>query len=125
MFFGIIEKPWENLGIGLLALIAAPILIILLLITMVGYYLAITAAVLYILLLLFACILSALFLGFLFLKYLNKPSGPQVNWQAAVIGVVVLVLVKIIPFFGWIFAFVLLLLVLGAIVTMIKKSIKE
>ncbi|MCX6797105.1 MAG: hypothetical protein NTX98_01340, partial [Candidatus Doudnabacteria bacterium] len=88
MFFGIIEKPWENLGIGFLALIAAPILIILLLITAVGYYLAITAAMLYILLLLFACILSALFLGFLILKYLNKPSGPQVNWQAAVIGVV-------------------------------------
>lgn len=125
MFISIVEKPWESLGIGLLALIVVPILSVLLLITAVGYYIAVSLLALYVFLLLMACILSALFLGFIILKYLNKPAESLVNWQSVLIGVVALLLIKIIPFLGWIIAFVLFLLVFGSIIKTIKELLKE
>lgn len=121
----IAQKPWESLGVGLLVLIAWPIITILLLVTGVGYYLAIILAVVYVLILLITTLLAILFLGHLALKYLNKPGEVSPIWQTVVIGTVLWQLLKFIPVVGWIACAVIYLVVLGAMIKALKSQVKE
>ena len=125
IFVSMREKPWENLGLGLLGLVVVPIVVILLLISFVGYYLAFIAGAAYAIILLLANIYAAVMIGYLILKYLSKPVDMPVDWQAVVIGVVVLTLLKLIPIVGWLVFLVVFLMVLGAMARIIKHSLTE
>ncbi len=113
-------KPWANLGVGFLVFIAAPVAVALLLLSFVGYYLAILLGALYLLLLVAANLLSALVFGYFLLSLLNKPGEMPVDWQAIVIGVVVWLVLPFIPILGWAVMFVVFLMVLGAGIKKLK-----
>jgi hypothetical protein len=115
-------KPWESLGIGLLGLLGWPLVTVLILLTAVGYYVAVILGVFYVLLLLFSALMSAIFLGSLSWHYLSK--GQEVaNWQVAVLGVVLWQLLAFIPVLGWLVCAVVYLMVMGSLVKIIKKEI--
>ncbi|HYV33863.1 MAG TPA: hypothetical protein VE973_03365 [Candidatus Limnocylindria bacterium] len=117
------QKPWANLGVGFLTLIAPPILFILLLITFVGYYLAALLAISYALLLVSTGLISALVLGYYTLSKMNKPGEVIVEWQALLIGVVIWVVLDFIPVLGWIAKAIIFLMVLGAVTKRLKGSV--
>jgi hypothetical protein len=68
---GISEKFWENLGIGLVGVIATPIIGILLLVTFVGFYIGIILLLWYVLVLLMAYLLAVIVLGLWLMKTLK------------------------------------------------------
>ena len=68
------KKPWQNLGWGLLAIIAIPIAVIILFFSFIGYYLGLLLGIIYILMLLSGTIIAALSSGYLILSRLNKPG---------------------------------------------------
>jgi hypothetical protein len=116
------QKPWESLGIGLLGLIGWPIVTVLVLLTAVGYYVAVILAIFYVLLLLFSALMAAIFLGSLSWHYLSK--GQEVaNWQVAVLGVILWQLLSFIPVLGWLVCAVVYLMVMGSLVKLLKKEI--
>ncbi len=119
------QKPWEHAGIGLAALISIPIAAILMLLTVVGYYLAFATFAAYGLMLILANILAAVVLGYLSLYYLTKTSENHPNWQVVLIGVVLWSLIKLIPIVGWIVAAVLFMMVFAALFRSIKNKLLQ
>ena len=116
------QKHWESLGIGLLGLIAWPLVAILVLITAVGYYVSVILGVVYVLLVLFSALMSALFLGSLAWHYLNK--GQEVpSWQIAVLGVILWELLAFIPVLGWLVCAIIYLMVFGSLMRILKQQI--
>lgn len=119
-----VEKtPWRNLGYGLVSFIIIPIVLLLVFVTVVGYYAGIIASLWYVLMLVVANLVSSIVAGALILRWLNRPGESAPAWQVVVIGVVALSVVKFIPILGWIVCGILLLMVLGAIMGMAKEKI--
>jgi hypothetical protein len=116
-------NPWLNLGIGVVGLIVAPIVSIILLFTFVGWYVGLIGLLVYALLLLVSGLLAAVFTGSLILKWLTKKER-QMDWQAILIGVVVLSLLKLIPIVGWLLCAVLFLMAFGALMRVIRNDVK-
>ena len=115
-------KPWENLGVGFLALVATPVAVVILLITLVGYYLAFLLGLAYVLTLAATALLSSIVLGYLLLSKMHKPGEALADWQAVVIGVVVWMIIAFVPVIGWLAMCVWFLMVLGAGVKLLKRN---
>lgn len=118
-------RPWSSLGIGFVALIVIPVISIVLFATLVGFYLALFALLWYALILCLSVLLASAFLGSWIIKMLTKRPALVVDWQAIVIGVVVMLLVALIPIVGPIIYLALILIAFGTLVRGQWGSMKE
>ncbi|MCL5666344.1 MAG: hypothetical protein M1383_01030 [Patescibacteria group bacterium] len=118
------SKPWPSLGWGFLGIVAIPVIVIILLITLIGYYIALLLGLSYALLLLFVNLVSAVVLGYLLLSLLNKSAEKLSGWQAVVLGTVIWTLLGFIPFIGWIIKAIIFLMVFGAVIKRLKTAWK-
>jgi hypothetical protein len=89
----LIKKPLFSALIGLVALIALPIIIIILMITVIGIYLALILILLYILMLMFAFIIVPYRIGVFILNFLGSKS----KILALIVGLVVIAILGFIP----------------------------
>ncbi len=124
----ICDRPWLNLGIGALVLFVAPIVGIVILFTFLGMYIAITAFLVWLLLLMFAALTSSVFVGSWIIKKLTKKSEnqePIVDWQSLLIGIVALSIIMLVPVIGGLFFFILLLISFGSMLRMLFDHIKS
>lgn len=119
------NNPWSNLGVGLLALIVGPVAAIFLLLTFVGLYVAVLIFLGWLLVLVLASIASSIFVGSWIVQKLTKKTEAVYDWQALVIGVVALAIIKFIPIIGWLFVFVVLLTAFGAMLRLFVGHIKN
>jgi cytoskeletal protein CcmA (bactofilin family) len=119
------RQPWANLGIGFVAAIVMPIGIVIALVIVVGYYIALVAAAAYFLAILAAGLLAAIFLGAWIVKLLTKKPHLVLDWQAVVIGTVVLFLLGLIPVVGWLVCALLFLIAFGALVTAFRQFLRR
>lgn len=114
------SSPWGSLGLGLAGFILIPITFVLLLVTFVGYYLAIVLCFSYILLLLLAYVASSLLLGnYIMLKIFKREE--TVAWKVALLGVVAWKVLWLIPVLGWLVGTLLFLVTLGGSIKIIKQ----
>ncbi len=120
---GIMQKPWEHLGIGLAAFIVVPIAAALALLTVVGYYVSMVTFVAWGLVILIANVLAALVVGYLILHLVAKPADAHPDWQVIVIGVAAWSLVKFIPIVGWAASAVVFLMAFGVLFRMVKNRL--
>lgn len=108
----LITRPWMSLLIGLIALIATPIIIFLLLITVIGIPLALITLAFYLITLYLAGIFTSLAIGTkLFELFGQKRTG---GW-ALLLGLIVYGILTLIPIIGGIVTFIAVLVGLGAI----------
>jgi len=119
------EKPLPNMGWGLVFLIVPPIVVLVLLVTIVGYYVSFIAGAIYILALLLTNILSAVVSGYYIMKYLTKPTDQVPVWQPVVIGAVAWSLLGLIPVIGWVVMTAVYLQTLGALVMVARNAVRE
>ncbi len=112
----IYTHPWLDLGIGLLGLIVIPIAAILLLVTVVGYYVGLILFVGYALIGLLSFLVGTIFVGAWIIKLLTKKSELIIDWQAVVIGSVAMGVLLLIPIIGWLAIVVIMLMAFGAII---------
>ncbi len=117
------EHPWENLGIGLVGIIVIPIAAVLLLIAVVGYYVAFILLLWFIFALMLTGLLAAIFLGTWIVKMLIKKPDLTPDWQAVVIGTVALSILWFIPFLGVLLIAALFLAAFGGVLRMAKTEI--
>ena len=115
-------SPWASLGIGLAGLIVIPVAVILLFITIIGYYAALMVLFSYIILLMVTIILGTLFLGEYLLRLFNKSAVGFPDWQIIVLGVAAWEILKLIPVVGWVALAVIYLMALGASLTILKRT---
>ncbi|PIR86997.1 MAG: hypothetical protein COU11_02080 [Candidatus Harrisonbacteria bacterium CG10_big_fil_rev_8_21_14_0_10_49_15] len=121
------HKTWKSLGIGVAGFVITPIVIALLLLSAIGFYIGLLVMAWFMVALLLLGLLSALFIGALVLKWLkrlNKNSSLVLSWQSAVLGVLVLFVLKIIPVLGWAVVVLVMAMVFGAILQTIGHQIK-
>ncbi len=120
VFESLQARPFANLGWGLTGLIMIPVVVIILFVTVVGYYLAFILGISYALLLVLVNLVAALVTGNLVMTYLTRSKMNSFSWQAIVIGVVLYTLLGFIPFLGWLIDFFLFLFTLGAVLNTLK-----
>ncbi len=120
-----LKNVWGNMGVGFAVLFLAPIIGIILAITVVGLYLAGLFFLLYALLLTLSLIIASIVLGSLLLKILKKEKDYEVGWQEVVVGVVVMKIVWFIPLIGWLLCAVFTLVSIGAVSRLAYGSIKK
>jgi cytoskeletal protein CcmA (bactofilin family) len=116
----IAQSPWKNLGFGFIFLVVVPIAIIIAFFTVVGIPAGIIAALLYGIAIYISSIYIGVWIGRKILGYLKKSLATAFFWPL-VVGIIIISLLSMIPFIGWLFRLFVLLLSLGALsVTMWK-----
>ncbi len=125
----IIEKSltsfWSNLGIGFAALIATPIACIILLATVIGMWLAGLVFSAYIFMVMLASLLASISFGAWFLKVVRKTKDYKIDWLTVVVGVIVLNIIALIPFVGWLIWLAFMLIGLGVFYRLAWRRIRK
>lgn len=106
--------PLRSAGYGLLALVAIPILLVLVAITIIGIPLAVVGAILFGLLVWVALVYGRFAVG----AWLLSLADVENRWLALVVGLLLLGLLALIPWVGGLIDFVVVLLGLGAVATL-------
>ncbi|MFD1684969.1 bactofilin family protein [Halobellus litoreus] len=108
-------------GIGLLALIGTPIVLLLLLLTIVGIPLSIAGFLLFGLLVWITSVYGALVLGTGVLSLVDSEN----RWAALLVGVVAVAILDFVPFVGGLVTFLVLLVGLGAFVIALRERTRS
>lgn len=115
---------WQNLGIGFVGIIAIPLAAILLMATLVGAYLGVIIGIWFAFSLLMAGIATITLAGCLAQTWINKTKGIALSWETPVWGVLVLGVLDIIPFIGWLAIAVLYLAAFGSVLRTARKQLE-
>jgi hypothetical protein len=125
----VIEESFKNfgssIGIGFAILIATPLALLIVAITMIGAKIACLFGILYILFLILAHCLAGIFLGSWIVKMLKKDQTVPIDWITILIGVSLITLIGWIPFVGWFVKFVLFVVGLGSLCKVFVQSINH
>jgi len=121
------DSPGKNLGIGVAILLAGPPTVILLLASLVGLWLGLIALVAFMVLLLFGYLTGAQYLAGIALQKFGSARADVRGWQLGSLALVLVVLriVRLVPFLGALIGFALMLLGLGAVVRALWKRYSE
>lgn len=110
------DNLWANLGIGFVAFIAMPIAALLLLFTFVGFYAALIVFVLWLLWCMVGALVGMVYVGaWVNMKFIKKDQL-HVDWQAIVLGVVIIAILALIPVIGWLITLLIVWLGFGTII---------
>ena len=118
-------RPWASLGWGAVILLVTPIAAILVCFTIVGISVGLIALLFYAVALYLAQIPVALFLGRWIIGSFRAVEGKPIMLGALALGLVIIHLLKLIPYFGFFVALVVMLLGLGAVVVWERKRRAE
>lgn len=116
------KRPWIAFGVGLLFLIAVPVVFGLLLTTVIGIKLAFLLLAGYFVTVAVSSVFTMLLFGHWFLKLFTKDIKPGV---AMLVGAVIYYLLSMIPVLGGVVIVVALLLGLGGVLVAKKELYKE
>jgi hypothetical protein len=110
-------KPWKSLGLGLALLAAIPVLGIVLMITGIGWLLALLLLLAYVLLLWFGFLAGVLFVSDALLRRMRKgeESSKLVNSLVFALALLVIMILGLVPLLGGLLLFILLLLGIGCL----------
>jgi hypothetical protein len=106
---------WKNVGLGFLMFIVIPIAAVLCFITGIGWMLGLILIFAFIIYLLISSVLAGVIFGGWLYKVTKKPKKLQIKWWSLATGVILLHIISLIPFLGWIVSFIFVLLTWGAI----------
>lgn len=123
----VVEKSlgsfWRSISFGFSALILTPVLCVILLITVVGAWLAGLIFAAYILTILLSSVLGFIVLGVWLIKVIKKQSEYSIGWPAVVIGIIAMNIAIFIPYVGWLVGFIFMLISLGSLYGLIHQSL--
>jgi cytoskeletal protein CcmA (bactofilin family) len=109
------EAPLRNIVLGFATLILLPIAGVILLLL---FWLGLATLIFYVFLLLLTMVFLPLFVGWKIMDWWEHRDKRvyAIDWKAAVLGPIVLLILSVIPIIGWLIAFILFLWILGGIV---------
>jgi cytoskeletal protein CcmA (bactofilin family) len=113
---------WKSTGIGFVFLVVVPAGIVISFFTIVGIPAGIIGALLYAIFLYISGVYIGVWIGRKLLGFIKESLGASFFWPFLV-GTILITLISLIPFVGWLFRLFFLLISLGAMWTVIWKSI--
>lgn len=114
------EFGWDFLR-GLAIAICLPIAAIISFFTVVGAVLGVGGLLLYFFLMVLCSALAGMALGSLVWKLVARKKEYPFDWKTVLIGIVLMSLLKLIPYVGWVFLFVFFLAAFGGLWTMLYR----
>jgi hypothetical protein len=120
-----LNNVWRSMGVGFAVVFLVPFLVVFFAISIIGLYLAGLLLLLYILLLTISFIIASIILGSLVLKVLKKKEEYEIGWQEVVVGVILMKIISFIPFVGWLFWAVFVLIAIGAVSKLVHGSVMK
>ena len=117
------SRPWTLVGKGLVAAIMLPVISVILLLTVLGIPFGILGILGLVSLLVFTWIMTPIVVGSVAYRYIMKKD--EVSWKTILLGTFICSVLCVIPFVGHIAQGLLMLLTLGAIVTLKWEVARE
>lgn len=117
-----LEKFWHMAFLGFVATVAAPVLIVTLLVTVVGMYVGFLIGALYLLAVLAAGVLMCVTAGGLISKLSKKEI--IIHWKWGLLGTVAVFVASFVPLLGWVAVLLLYFASLGAALTSLYRDAK-
>lgn len=108
------DSPWASLGVGLVFLVVVPVALIIAMITVVGIPAAIIAGLLYMVFVYVSRVFIGVWIGRKVMGVFKRGQVSSFFWPL-IMGIVILGLIGLIPFLGWLFRVFCLLMGLGAL----------
>ena len=118
------KQPFHELGRGLVVMLVILVVSIFLIVTLVGIPFGILGLIGFFALMILAWITAPIILGAVVYKYLLK-GGFEISWKTILLGVFLFSIIELIPFMGSLINTLLVLIALGASVTLKIKVLKE
>lgn len=112
---GAMERPWAELGRGLVFVIVTPVVSVILMTTLIGIPLGFIGLAVLTLASLVASFGAAIITGSALHKWIAKPAEAQVNWQTILLGAVAYEVLGLIPIIGWIVKCAIFLIAIGVL----------
>jgi len=119
------SRPWHSLAWGALLLFVTPIAIVVMCVTLIGIPLALMTLALYLIALYLCQVIVGLVLGRWILHYLREVDTKAMMVGALALGLIILAILRVIPFLGffvWLFTF---LFGLGALLVWFRRMRAE
>ncbi len=112
----ILQKPWQSAGLGVVMLLGVPFAIIVLLVTAIGIPLALLLVFGYVVLMLLGYLIAAIFVGDAALERLGGKKVESPWWRVLFmfLALVVIAIIKLVPFIGGLAASLLFIAGIGA-----------
>jgi hypothetical protein len=117
------KRPLFELGKGIVAMIVIPVVSIFLLVILVGIPFGIMGLLAFIIMMLFAWIVTPIIVGSIVFRYFSKKEL-EISWKTILLGVLLYMLLGLIPFIGGFVQTLLLFLSFGAIIALKSQAIK-
>lgn len=117
-----IQKFWPMVGVGFIAIISIPILILLLFISVVGMYFGFILLALYLFAVLVAGVFMCITTGALLSKLIQKEV--RIDWKWTLFGTVLVFALPFIPILGWVGIVVLFFASMGAVTASLWRDAK-
>lgn len=117
-----VEHFWKAVLTGFITLIVIPVACLVLALTAIGIYFALVLLLLYVLSLIVAGVTMCIFTGALLSKWIMKSL--TVDWKWILLGTLVVFLVWLVPFVGWIVDLVLFLAALGVVIMNLRRDVE-
>lgn len=112
----ILKKPWQSAGLGVVMLLGVPFAIIVLLVTVIGIPLALLLVFGYVVLMLLGYLVAAMFVGDTALERLGREKVESPWWRVLFmfLALIVIAIVKQVPFIGGLAVMLLFIAGIGA-----------
>ena len=114
---------WKNAGIGFIALVMFPILVIVLLFTIIGLPLGLLIGFGYITTLIATKLLISVVIGALAIKLATRSDDYRFDWLTAVVGVITLLALLLVPVIGYVIVFVVFLATFGSMLQIVRERL--
>lgn len=114
---------WQNLGIGVIGMVAIPLAAILLTATLIGAYIGIAVGIWFAFAALMAGIATVILAGALVQKWIAKKES-ALSWKTVLWGILLLALLATIPFIGWLGMAILYLAAFGALLRTARRRVE-
>ena len=118
-------QPWRYLAWGVVFMIVTPFLSVILLFTLIGIPLGIIGLLTFVISMIFAAILAPIVIGSVVHKWIWKPAAYQISWKTILLGTALYVVLRLIPFVGGLVALGIMLIALGAAISIKKETVEE
>jgi len=115
---------WPSVGHGIVWGIITPVVVILLLVSIVGFIPGVLLAMAYGMSIAITKVISFMFVGAIVAMVIQRNSSTlRVSWWNAILGVILLSIVGMIPLIGWIASIIIFLGVFGSFVQRVRSAV--
>jgi len=117
---GMKQFGWNILR-GFLVMIFVPLALLVLVVSVIGFIPAVYLGLLYFAVYIEAMVFAGIIFGSMIFKWIKRTKEYEISWGSAIVGVLLLSVLRLIPLLGWVLWMIFLFVAMGAIANMVYQ----